>query len=114
MKTIRIISTILAMLMLVSVFTIGISAEDTVQYEYNTTNAKPTFDYMTGQSVEPEYDKDGKLKGYKATGEKVVYNAEDKLETMDFRFEKDGYQLYVDEYSGEVATRSIALLSPQA
>ena len=111
MKFKRIISSLLAVLMLMSAFTVVMSAEEaegSVQYEYNTSNAAPTVDYMTGQSVKAKKNEDGKITGYEPTGEKVIYTAEDKLESMDLRFEKDGYQLYVDEYSGEVATRCIA------
>ena len=111
MKIKRIISSLLAVLMLMSAFTVVMSAEEaegSVQYEYNTSNAAPTVDYMTGQSVKAKKNEDGKITGYEPTGEKVIYTAEDKLESMDLRFEKDGYQLYVDEYSGEVATRCIA------
>lgn len=34
--------------------------------------------------------------------------AEDKLATMEMRYEKDGYQLWVDELTGEVATYNMA------
>lgn len=98
MKTKRIISSFLAVLMLMSAFTMVMSAEEATTeataYEYNTTSARPTIDYFTGNAA--------------GGTEKVVTSAESKLETMDLRYEKDGYQLYVDAYSGEVATRCIA------
>ena len=34
--------------------------------------------------------------------------AEEKLETMEMMMEKDGYQLWVDELTGEVATKDLA------
>ena len=33
---------------------------------------------------------------------------EEKLANMTFKYEKDGYQLYVDEFTGEVATKNLA------
>ncbi|MBO7309812.1 MAG: hypothetical protein J6U86_00270 [Clostridia bacterium] len=105
MKTKRIISSFLAVLMLIGAFTVVMSAEESTQYEYNTSNAKPTIDYLTGNAV--VYNQEKKI--YEVDpNTKVITTAESKLETMDLRFEKDGYQLYVDEYSGEVATRCIA------
>ena len=112
MKTKRIISSLLAVLMLMSAFTIAMSAEEVTTeqegpvYEYNTTNAKPTLNYITGNAVSEKPNAKGEYEEIK--DQKVVTSAETKLETMDLRFEKDGYQLYVDEYSGEVATRCIA------
>ncbi len=106
MKTKRIISSLLAVLMLMSAFTVVMSAEEPAQYEYNTTNAKPTIDYLTGNAVSDKPNDKGEYDPI--PDQKVVTSAETKLETMDLRFEKDGYQLYIDEYSGEVATRCIA------
>ena len=112
MKFKRIISTVLAVLMLISAFTLAMSAEDatdgaTQTTEKKTDSSRPTIDYFTGQSLK-EVKNDKKEITYEPTGEMVIYTAEDKLSYMDLRFEKDGYQLYVDEYSGEVATRCIA------
>ena len=120
MKMKRIISTLLAVLMLASAFTIATAADEaTVEGHitepeggWKTSNVKPTIDYYTGQGVVPVYEEDSqgqkKLTGYEADGNKLIYTAEDKLNYMDLRFVKDGYELYVDAYSGEVATRCIA------
>ena len=112
MKLKRIISTLLAVLMLASCFTIVMSAEDSEPvYTYNTTNAHMTVNYFTGERVEKRIDESSESKEEKwdvVKGDRVIYTQEDKLAYMDLRFEKDGYQLYVDEYSGEVATRCIA------
>lgn len=98
--------------MLMSAFTIAMSAEEAATeetvYEYNTTNMAPTLDYLTGYGVEKKENAEKGTVTYEKTNEKIVTSAETKLETMDLRFEKDGYQLYVDEYSGEVATRCMA------
>ncbi len=112
MKFKRIISTVLAVLMLISAFTIAMSAEETADgtveaTEKKTDSSRPTIDYFTGQSLK-EVKNEKKEITYEPTGEMVIFTAEDKLNYMDLRFEKDGYQLYVDEYSGEVATRCIA------
>ena len=113
----RIISTLLAVLMLLGAFSTYAFAEETTEgpkYEYNTK--KQTLDYQTGKVLKyeqdklvldaaknPEYVKDEK------TGEHVVVDtAAEKLDYMDLRLEKDGYRLYVDEYSGEIAVENIA------
>ncbi len=98
----------MAVLMLMSAFTLVMSADE-VQYEYNTSNQMPTMSYFDGAGVVPVLDKDGKPTGkYESDATRFVYTKEDKLETMDLRYSKDGYELYVDAYSGEVATRCIA------
>ena len=113
MKFKKIISTVLAVLMLISAFTLAMSAEETTDgtttetTEKKTDSSRPTIDYFTGQSLK-ETVNEKKETIYEPTGEMVIFTAEDKLSYMDLRFEKDGYQLYVDEYSGEVATRCIA------
>ncbi|MBE6577580.1 MAG: hypothetical protein E7653_05535 [Ruminococcaceae bacterium] len=118
MKKIRIISTILAVLMLMGAFTFASAAEEEVvghisepETGWKTNNTKPTIDYFTGQGVKKEttlVDGVEKETGkYIADGEKIVFNAEDKLRYMDKRFVKDGYELYVDAYSGEVATKCL-------
>ncbi len=108
MKITKIISSFLAVLMLISAFTLVMSADE-VQYEYNTSNQMPTMSYFTGTGVVPVLDKEGKPTGnYESDAKRFVYTKEDKLETMDLRYSKDGYELYVDAYSGEVATRCIA------
>ncbi len=111
MKFKKIISTVLAVLMLMSAFTVAMSAEDEgttpETTEKKTDSSRPTIDYFTGQSLNKTTN-EKKETVYVPTGEMVIFTAEDKLSYMDLRFEKDGYQLYVDEYSGEVATKCIA------
>ena len=118
----RIISTLLVVLMLMGAFTFISAAEETGVTEghqiapngkWQTSNVKPTIDYFTGQGVKKEMSKDKEGKEvwtgkYIANGEELVATAEEKLAKMDLRFIKDGYELYVDAYSGEVATRCIA------
>ena len=100
---------LLSVLMLISAFTVVMSAEEAtteIEYEYNTSNAQPTVDYFTGKEIKAISNK-----GEITLGEKVIYTKEDKLQYMDLRFEQpeaDGYQLYVDAYSGEVAVRNKA------
>ena len=93
MKFNRIIAALLSVLMLISAFTVVMSAEEAatteIEYEYNTSNANATIDYF----------------------KTAFATKEEKLETMDLRFEQpeaDGFQLYVDAYSGEVAVRNKA------
>ncbi len=72
----------------------------------DTTNTKPTVHYFTGQSIKEVKTTTGENETitYEASGDKVIYNKEDKLANMELRLRKNGYCLYVDEYSGEVAT----------
>ncbi len=108
MKFTKIISSFLAVLMLMSAFTLVMSADE-IQYEYNTSNLKPTVNYFDGTGVKAVIDNDGNPTGsYESDGTRVIYTKEDKLETMDLRYSKDGFELYVDAYSGEVATRCVA------
>ena len=84
-KLIKLISTLLAVLMLVSTATIVVGAAESTGPKYSTnTGGEPTYDYMT----------------------KKLNSAEEKIATMDFRYGTDKYELYVDAYSGEVAIRS--------
>ncbi|MGM9682243.1 MAG: DUF5696 domain-containing protein, partial [Eubacteriales bacterium] len=105
----KIISVLLTVLMLWSACAVCISAEEegssAPEYTYNTTSDRDTIDYMTGKLIS-EVKVTANKKEYKYTGE-VIETPEDKLATMDLRLEKDGYRLYVDAYSGEVATYCI-------
>ena len=87
--------------MLMSTFTFLVSAEDptetTVEYTYNTSNSTPTMNYQTGEWTDPD------------TKELVIVDTEEeKLATMDLRMQSNGYQIYVDAYSGEVAVVCMA------
>ncbi len=100
----RIISTFLALLMLISALSMVVSAQETSTesnapvYEYNTSKYAPTMDYLNGK-----YEK----KGEDGTVEVTVDTKQQKLETMDLRLEHEGYRLYVDAYSGEVAVENV-------
>ena len=110
----KIVSLLLAVLMLFSSFGISAFAEDMFvlsanakpAYEYDTN--KKTLNYLTGEVL--AYDENGKLmkdaNGKEATqtnaetGKKIVVDtAKERLEYMDLRLEKDGFRLYIDAYS---------------
>ena len=111
MKMKRIISTVLAVLMLISAFSVIASANEAsgevTSDVWKTKSSQPTLHYFTGTKIKQT---EGKTTSFEADveGGVVINSPEDKLEYMDLRFERDGYQLYVDHYSGEVATRCIA------
>ena len=97
----RIIAIISTALMLMSTFTFLVGAEDTAEptaeYTYNTSNSTPTMNYQTGEWTDPE------------TKELIIVDTEEeKLATMDLRMQSNGYQIYVDAYSGEVAVVCMA------
>lgn len=102
----RIISTFLALLMLVSALSMVVSAEetssdsDTIVYEYNTSKLTPTMDYIRG-TYELK-DENGTI-----IDTVKVDTKQKKLDTMDLRLEYEGYRLYVDAYSGEVAVENV-------
>ena len=113
----RIVSVLLAVLMLMGMFgTYAFAAEESVasKYEYDTLNK--TLDYMKAQVL--TYGEDGKLatdpsgKAIVATDEAgkviTVDTVAERLEYMDLRLEKDGYRLYIDAYTGEIAVENIA------
>ena len=115
----KIVSTLLAVLMLLSSFGISAFAEEVtstnaVEYEYDTT--KQTLDYLTGKLL--SYDENGKLnvdtsgKPLAAKDEEgneiVIKTAAERLELMDLRLEKDGHRIYIDAYTGEIAVENIA------
>ena len=84
-KSIKLLSTLLAVLMMVSAFTIIAGAEEDNGPKYTTnTGGKPTYEYKTT----------------------VIETAEEKIALMDYRYGTDKFELYVDAYSGEVAIRS--------
>ena len=118
MKTKRIIAILLAIVMLMGSFVIIVPAADTTEGHvampeegWKTSNMKPTIEYLTGQGIKEIYSTDAngnkKVTGYEGDGRKLIYTPEDKLNKMDLRYVKGGYELYVDSYSGEVATRCI-------
>ena len=105
MKAIKLISTLLAVLMLISAFTVIVGAEDAEGPVYSTNTGN-------GNSL-MKYDKETDTYAYK-TGEyldadgnvKVIQTADEKISLMDYRYGTDKFELYVDAYSGEVAIRS--------
>ena len=113
----KIVSLLLAVLMLFSAFGISTFAAETDNkpvYEFNTV--KQTLDYFKGQVL--AYDDNGKQildgNGKPTTVNKensdepiIIDTAAKRLEYMDLRLEKDGYRFYVDAYSGEVAVENI-------
>ena len=84
----RILSTLLAVVLLLGSMVIGVSAADA------TTNKKD--DKNADEVIESTY-----------VGT-VFKTPEEKLATMKLKLSRDGYELYVDEVSGEVATREVA------
>ncbi|MBR2346998.1 MAG: hypothetical protein IKA68_05290 [Clostridia bacterium] len=96
----KIIAVILTALMLLSTFTILVQAKASsttaTEYTYKTNKNTATMNYMTG-----EYKND--------KGETIIVDTEEeKLATMDLRVESNGYRIYIDEYSGEVAVENVA------
>jgi len=113
----RILSVLLAVLMLMGSFSLSVFAAEenpASRYEYDTT--RTTLDYMKGQVL--TYNEEGKLatdaagKAIVATDEAgnpiVVDSVAERLEYMDLRLEKDGHRLYIDAYTGEIAVENIA------
>ena len=95
----KIISTLLAVLMLASAFTVLTAAEEaeaTFEPENETNVTTPTIDYLKGRVQ------------FGSASSKEITTAQEKIATMDCRLEKDGYRLYVDAYSGEVGVECIA------
>ena len=108
MKAIKLISVLLAVLMLVGSLAILVSAE-------GETSDLPTYSTKTGNGISlMAQDSDGNYlykqgKYYpdpnNKTVVKVVTTPEEKLALMDYRYGVGDYELYVDAYSGEVALR---------
>ena len=88
MKTKRIISLLLAALMLVGTFTLIAAAEDDApKYVFKTSPTTKAYEYIKSTNG--------------------IKTAEAKLAKMDLRLQQNGYRLYVDEYTGEVAVQNI-------
>ncbi len=90
----KLISLLLTALMLLgslsAVFTVGVLADETVEEgDSSTGETTETPDIVIREDI--DYTK-------------TIYSTpEEKLATMRLAFEKDNYQLYIDDYSGEVA-----------
>ena len=114
----KIVSTLLALLMLLSSFSFAAFAQEDMSdyYEYDTN--KQTLTYLTGnviskndkgENIKDANNKDFVTETYPDTNTKIVVDtARERLEYMDLRLEKDGYRLYIDAYSGEIAVENVA------
>lgn len=92
----RFLAALLTVLMLLGTMTIGISAKKiTPVYQIDDQTKKET----------DEIDYEKTLEKYLTT---EFTNPEEKLAEMDLMYEKDGYQLWVDKFTGEVATKNVA------
>ena len=92
----RFLAAILTVLMLLGTMTIGISAKKiTPVYQIDDQTKKET----------EEIDYEKTLEKYLTT---EFNNPEEKLAEMDLMYEKGGYQLWVDKFTGEVATKNVA------
>ena len=93
----KIISMLLAVLMMVSsftvMFTVEVFADDAADTE--TTTGEGNEENQDAPTVEVEEEID--------YTKQIYATPEEKLATMRLALEKDGYQLYVDDYSGEIA-----------
>ena len=92
----KLISIILSVVLLVSILAVEASAALSPVYEKDDKD-QPTdvIDYKNTllQYLNKDY---------------AFSTAEAKLATMTLKYEKDGYQLWVDEFTGEVATKNLA------
>lgn len=116
MKFKKIISTFLAVLMLISACTMLVNAEGEESapraYQYRTDSTTSLM--QTRPSTYTFFDDDYMYKTgeyeyvdeNKKTISGVVKTAEDKLSIMDYRYGTDDFELYVDAYSGEVAVKN--------
>ena len=92
----RFLAAILTVLMLLGTMTIGISAKKiTPVYQIDDQTKKET----------EEIDYEKTLEKYLTT---EFNNPEEKLAEMDLMYEKEGYQLWVDKFTGEVATKNVS------
>ena len=92
----RIIACVMSLIMLLGTVTLAVSAYPVeIIYEISKETKKPT-DVIDYSATVKQY----------LTLEFAT--AEEKLESMVMRYEKDGYQLWVDELTGEVATLNLA------
>ncbi len=108
MKIKKIISAILAVLMLASACVMTIGAEDAKEYQNRTGNGKSLMARNTDSSgngfSDPYLYRTGEYVA--ENGEtKQITTAQEKLNLMDYRYGNDDYELYIDAYSGEVAVR---------
>lgn len=123
MKMKRIMSALLAVLMMVSSFSLLIGAEGAPETEETESNRPKEYTYNTDNytslmAENPDFEsteigvkntdkylyQSGEYEG--PDGELVqITTPEEKLALMDYRYGNDEYGLYVDAYSGEVAVK---------
>ena len=81
---VRVLSTVLAVLMLAGTFVIGVNAAaGYAEYTYKTDSDVETMDYLTGIN--------GSVQSYLA--EYVINTEDEKLSMMDLRYAAYGYEL---------------------
>ena len=105
MKFIKLISLLLAVLTMAGALTMIVGAEPN---NTETENYTPEYTTKTGNGKSLMKEDKGKYlykEGIMANGT-VITKPEEKISTMDLRFETASYRLYVDAYSGEVAIYS--------
>ena len=91
----KLISAILAVVLLVGAFALQAGATLDPIYIENDDGVTNEIDYK--QTVLQYLSSDHQFS-----------SGEDKLKTMTLKYEKDGYQLWADEFTGEVATVNVA------
>ena len=101
----------LAVLFMISMCAVTVGAADTTTGTSTSTSTsgtvaeKVTYTYYTASGVlRNQYFKNKDLEW---TEPEVFNIPEQKLAYMDLRLQKDGYQIYVDEFSGEVACKDL-------
>ncbi len=90
----RILALLLTVIMMFGTFALDIAA-GAVPIKYVEREGKPTEDI----------DWEATLEQYLTL---TFDNEQQKLESMTLMYEKDGYQLWIDDYTGEVATVNVA------
>ena len=98
--SVRFLSAVLALLMLVGSFSLGVFADD----DTSSSAGSSTDSAATGEEESNVDKNEVKARQYVNT----VYEArEEKLYTMTLKQRAFGYELYLDEFSGEVACKNL-------
>ena len=107
MFSIKFLSAVLALLMLMSSFTFGVFADDEAAAPADTS---ATTDSASGDAAEGEEEENVDRNEVKARQYlNNVYQAqEEKLYRMTLKQRAFGYELYSDDFSGEVACKNLA------
>ncbi len=97
--SIRFLSAVLVLLMLTSAFGLGVFADDTA------TNSTATDSAASGEEESNVDQNEVKARKYINT----IYEArEEKLHTMTLKQRAFGYELYSDDFTGEIACKNLA------